>query len=103
MIMKSPAPSVQHEIVSMAEDPIRIIGRLIGVTTYKRGISMIADKILNIGCERFTSKQYHELIAMTYYRWMSEVTDDEVKDYYSWVKEHLRPDLAKKITFLLNS
>lgn len=88
----------------LARRPDVLYGRHLEVLSYKRGISELADLILNIPSEIRKWDDFAEVIALTWYRWVQENIDEqrEEADYTTWVKKVLRKDLSRKLYQLTN-
>ena len=101
---KPPTKTVTSHMAHLARRPDVLYGRHLEVLSYKRGISELADLILNIPSEIRKWDDFAEVIALTWYRWVQENSDEqrEEADYTTWVKKVLRKDLSRKLYQLTN-
>ena len=101
---KPPTKTVTSHVAYLAKRPDVLYGRHLDILSYKRGISELADLVLNIPSEIRTWNDFAEVIALTWYRWREENIDEkrEKPDYSMWVRKVLRRDLAKKLYQLTN-
>lgn len=101
--MKAPAPRIKSHIEALVENPARLVGHYRDIVSYKRGLSELADMMLNIPCDNLPWEKFAEVMAMTYWRWKKEqdFAIVEATDYDDWVRNYLRPDLVAKMRMLL--